>query len=628
MSVLDEPKAQPRIGSFGELRAWVPDIGLRSTIMAAAAVLGLAGAFVLFLLDFGEASRLVLAASTGAALAFLLIDIVAKLRNGDFGLDLIAALAMGSTLWFGEYLAGAIVALMYAGGQFLEAYAHRRADEGMSALLAQVPRTALRLLEDGLEEVPIPDIAVGDILMIRRGDVIPADGTLISDNASIDQSVLTGEAFPVRLLRGERIESGATNAGDAIEIRVERRAEDSTYSAIVKLVEASRRSKARIARLADRYAIGFLLLTLAIAAGAAILSGDMARIVAVLVVATPCPLILAVPVALAAGTSKAAKAGVLVKGAGPLEILADASVAVFDKTGTLTAGDPEVVSIDGPESPDRVLHLAASLDQASSHVVGRAIVKEAQRRRLVLSRPTDVSERPGAGISGLVDGIRVSVGGDNYFAPDGKPSRPTEGKGRMQAKVFIDGRIAGEIGFEDRLRGDAVDLVAKLRKLGFGRIVLATGDERSVAAAIAGSLSLDAVEARLSPVEKVEVIARERLAGKRMGGKVLMVGDGVNDAPALAAADVGIAVGATNLAAAAEAADIVLIRNDLNRIASAIDIARHSRAIALRSVLAGIGLSLVAMIFAGAGFLPPVTGAMLQEVIDVAVILNALRALR
>lgn len=622
MSVPDEPKVQPRIRISGEPRAWMPDIGLRSTIMAAAAVAGLAGAFVLFLLDFGSASRLALAASTCVALAFLLIDIGAKLRNGDFGLDLIAALAMGSTLWFGEYLAGAIVALMYAGGQFLEAYAHRRADEGMSALLAQVPRTALRLMEDGLEEVPIPDIAVGDILMIRRGDVVPADGTLMSESASIDQSVLTGEAFPVTVSSGERISSGATNAGDAIEIRVESRAEDSTYSGIVKLVEASRRSKARIARLADRYAIAFLLLTLAIAAGAAILSGDMARIVAVLVVATPCPLILAVPVALAAGTSKAAKAGVLVKGAGPLEILADASVAVFDKTGTLTAGDPEVVSIDGPEGPDRILRLAASLDQASSHVVGRAIVREARRRQLALSRPTDVSELAGAGISGLVDGIRVSVGGDNYFTADGKPSRPPE-KGRMQAKVFFDGQLAGEIGFEDRLRGDAVELVGKLRKLGVRRIVLASGDERSVAAAIAGSLSLDAVEARLTPAQKVEIVARERTAGR-----VMMVGDGVNDAPALAAADVGIAVGATNLAAAAEAADIVLIRNDLNRIATAIEIARRSRAIAVQSIFAGIGLSLVAMLFAGAGFLPPVTGAMLQEVIDVAVILNALRALR
>ncbi|WP_223216601.1 heavy metal translocating P-type ATPase [Rhizobium mesosinicum] len=601
----------------------MPDVGLRSTIMAVAAVLGLAGAFILFLLDFETASRLALAVSTSIALAFLLIDIVAKLRNGDFGLDLIAALAMGSTLWFGEYLAGAIVALMYAGGQFLEAYAHRRADEGMTALLAQVPRTALRLLEDGMEEVPIPDIAVGDILMIRRGDVIPADGTLISDNASIDESVLTGEAFPVHLSKSARIESGATNAGDAIEIRVESRAEDSTYSGIVKLVEASRRSKARFARLADRYAIAFLLLTLAIALAAAILSGDTARIVAVLVVATPCPLILAVPVALAAGTSKAAKAGVLVKGAGPLEILADTSVAVFDKTGTLTAGDPEVVSIEGLEGPERILRLAASLDQASSHVVGRAIVREAQRRQLTLSRPTDVSELPGAGISGFVDGIKVSVGGDNYFTPDGKPSLPPEKKGRMQAKVFFDGRLAGEIGFEDRLRTDAVELVGKLRKLGFGRIVLASGDERSVTAAIAGSLSLDAVEARLSPVEKVEVITRERAAGR-----VMMVGDGVNDAPALAAADVGIAVGATNLAAAAEAADIVLIRNDLNRIAWAIEIARRSRAIAVQSIFAGIGLSLVAMLFAGAGFLPPVTGAMLQEVIDVAVILNALRALR
>lgn len=628
MSVLDETKAQPRIRIFGELPAWMPSIGLRSTIMASASLIGLLVALCLFLLGHGSASRFVLAASTCTALAFLLIDIFSKLRNGDLGLDLIAALAMAATLWFGEYLAGAIVALMYAGGQFLEAYAHRRADEGMTALLAQVPRTALRLRQNGIEEVPIPELAVGDVLMIRRGDVIPADGTLMTGHASIDQSVLTGEAFPVVVSGGERISSGATNAGDAIEIRVESRAEDSTYSGIVKLVEASKRSKAQIARLADRYAIAFLLLTLAIALGAAILSGDMARIVAVLVVATPCPLILAVPVALAAGTSKAARAGVLVKGAGPLEILADASVAVFDKTGTLTAGDPEVVSIDGPEGPDRILRLAASLDQASSHVVGRAIVREAQRHQLTLSRPTDVSELPGAGISGLVDGIRVSVGGDTYFTPEGKPPRAPERKGTMQASVFINGRLAGEIGFEDRLRGDAVELVAKLRKLGFGRIVLASGDERSVAAAIAGSLSLDAVEARLSPVEKVEVIARERAASKRLGGKVLMVGDGVNDAPALAAADVGIAVGATNLAAAAEAADIVLIRNDLGRIASAIEIARRSRAIAVQSIFAGIGLSLVAMIFAGAGFLPPVTGAMLQEVIDVAVILNALRALR
>ncbi|MGO7632896.1 heavy metal translocating P-type ATPase [Rhizobium leguminosarum] len=604
-------------GGMSRLRA----AGSRSGLLVLSSLLALAAAFAFYLADHDLGYRLILVGCTSLILLSLCIEIAKKLRKGEYGLDLIAALAMGSSLWFGEYLAGAIVGLMYSGGQFLEAYAHRRADEGMSALLAQVPRTALRLDGTGFEEIPIEKIAVGDVLLIRKGDVVPADGALVGEVATIDQAVLTGEPFPVSIARDGNISSGATNEGDAIEIRVLSRAEDSTYAGIVRLVEASRRSKAKLMRLADRFSVWFLFATVAIAGVSAFMSGDLSRIVAVLVVATPCPLILAVPVALAAGTSKAAKEGVLVKGAGPLEALAQVTVAVFDKTGTLTAGQPEVGHIEGPEHPDRILRLAASLDQASGHVVGRALVDEAHRRGLVLSRPSEVTETAGSGISGIVDGVRVGVGGDAYFG-EAPPSGPNGSGSAMRVKVLFDGTPAGTITLEDRLREDAVQLVTQLRASGISRVVLASGDELAIATAIARSLGLDDVAARLAPADKVAVIERERVHGK-----VLMVGDGVNDAPALAAADVGIAVGVENLAAAAEAADIVLVRDDLTKIATAIGIARRSRKIALQSIYAGIGLSLLAMGFAGAGYLPPVGGALLQEAIDVAVILNALRAL-
>ncbi|MBB2680301.1 UNVERIFIED_ORG: heavy metal translocating P-type ATPase [Rhizobium esperanzae] len=439
----------------------------------------------------------------------------------------------------------------------------------------------------------------------------------------MNQALLTGEALPARLVRGSEVMSGTVNLGDAVEIRVLRSAKDSAYAGIVNLVEAAKRSKAKLVRLADRYALAFLSLALAIAAASAIVSGDLHRVVAVLVVATPCPLILAVPVALAAGTSKAARQGILVKGSGPLEALATASVVVFDKTGTLTLGEPVVTQIDGPEDPDEVLRLAASLDQASAHVAAVALLKEARRRHLRLSRPSEVVERPGAGITGLVDGQRISVGSENYVErQEGVAPGGSNGSTALRASVMINGKVAGVITMEDRLRSDARATIDGLRTLGIKRLVLASGDERSIAAAVASTLSLDAVKSRLSPADKVAVIKEERT-----GGPVLMVGDGVNDAPALAAADVGMAIGSQNLAAAAQAADIVLVRDSLRGIVDAITTARRARNIALQSVLAGMGLSLLAMIAAGLGYLPPVAGAMLQEVIDVAVIVNALRAL-
>ncbi|MGO4440358.1 heavy metal translocating P-type ATPase [Rhizobium sp. RAF56] len=594
----------------------------RSAVLFVVSSLGLVLAGALSFVGIGALASIVLVICALLVLTSLGVEIATKLYQKEFGLDLIAALAMASALWLGEYLASAVVAVMYAGGQFLEVYAHMQADDGMSELLSHVPSTALRVTATGLGEIPISDIAVGDILLVRRGDTVPADGVLNSDLGVFNQAVLTGEPIPVRKDKGCDVMSGTSNAGDAIEIRVTRTPQDSAYAGIVKLVEASRQSKAPMMRLADRYAVGFLLLTLAVAGASAIAFEDVTRIVAVLVVATPCPLILAVPVALVAGTSKAAREGILVKGAAALEALAETSVVVFDKTGTLTAGEPLITRIEGSADPNELLRLAASLDQMSAHTVGRALVKEARRLHLELGRPTEVRELPGAGIEGNVDGVRVSVGGDHYFGLDeNEQASSSDPRSSMQARVFVDGKIAGSIILEDELRHDATAAVLALRKLDIKRLVLASGDQRAAAESIASKLGFDEVRARLTPNGKVEVIAQQRDLGR-----VLMVGDGVNDAPALAAADVGVAVGSTNLAAAAEAADIVLVRDDLKAIPTAIAIARRSRAIALQSVYVGMGLSLVAMGVAGMGFLPPVAGAFLQEAIDVAVILNALRA--
>ncbi len=582
---------------------------------------GIAVAGGAYLLGFGRVSTNVLALCAALALASLAIDVARKLAQKELGLDFIAALAMASGLLLGEYLASAIVAVMYAGGQFLEIHAQRQAGAGMSALLANVPHTAFKITENGVREVQVSDIAVGDILLIRKGDILPADGILTSDLAVVSQALLTGESLPLRKDRGTMLMSGAVNFGEAIELQVARAPRDSAYAGIVNLVEAARRSKARMARLADRYALAFLLLTIVVAGASAIAFQDIRRVVAVLVVATPCPLILAVPVALVAGTSKAARAGVLVKGAAALEALAGVSIVVFDKTGTLTTGEPVVSNIEGEASADQILRLAASLDQASGHIVAHALAAEAQRRGLTLSRPTQVSELPGSGIRGLVDGVSVSLGGDSYFGLSGSEEPPAQETSTIKVRVFVDQAPFGVITLEDRLRDEITATISSLRAIGISRLILASGDNWTAAKSIAAKLGFDEVRAQLTPGGKVDVLREQRSRGR-----VLMVGDGVNDAPALAAADVGMAVGSSNLAAAAEAADVVLVRDDLRCVVAAIEIARRSRSIALQSAFAGMALSVAAMAAAGLGYLPPVAGALLQELIDVVVVLNALRA--
>lgn len=593
--------------------------------------LALAGLAAGLGLHFGgrpELAPAVWAAGVVPVLAALAVEILHSLRRGEVGLDIVAALSMSAALTFGETLAAAVVAVMYSGGTFLESFAEGRARAEMRDLLARVPRTATRHRNGELEEVPLDAIAPGDRLLIRQGDVVPVDGRIASGTAFLDTSALTGESLPVRLDRGAEAMSGSTNAGDAFDLTATREARDSTYAGIVRLVEAAQASKAPMARLADRWSLGFLAVTVAIAFAAWWFTGDPIRAVAVLVVATPCPLILAVPVALVAGLSRAAHFGVLVKGAKPLEAMARIRTLILDKTGTLTDGRPQIVRIDSHDGmgADDILRHAAALDQVSQHPVAQAIVAAAKAHGLDLPVPEEVAEVPGEGVTGLIGGRRVIVGGEAFVAARmGRTAHahPDLAAGSVMVAVAVDGRMAGHLVMSDPLREGAGAMLSTLRRQGIERILLATGDRAEVARQVTEGLGLDGIRAGLTPDGKVQMVLAEH---KR--GPVMMVGDGVNDAPALAAADVGVAMGARGAAASAEAADVVLLVDRLDRIATGIEIARRSRRIALESVAAGIGLSVAGMVAAAFGYLTPVQGALIQEAIDVAVILNALRALR
>lgn len=598
------------------------------TGLLAIAALGLAGGLGLMVAGLPDLAPYAFAAGVLPVLAALVVEILRSLAKGEVGLDIVAALSMSAALLFGETLAAAVVALMYSGGTFLESFAEGRARREMSDLLSRVPRTATRHRGCALDEVPLDDIAPDDLLLIRQGDVAPVDGTIESDRAILDQSALTGESMPVREARGQDVMSGSTNVGDAFDLRVTRAAADSTYAGIVRLVEAAQASKAPMARLADRWSLLFLVVTVALAAAAWWFTGDPIRAVAVLVVATPCPLILAVPVALVAGLSRAAHFGVLIKGAKPLEALARIQTLILDKTGTLTDGRPQIVTIDtlGALSEHEVLRFAAALDQASKHPIAQAITAAAQECGIALSVPKNVVETPGEGVAGTVEGKKVVVGGAAFVTAqigaadvDGEVAEA----GSVVVSLAVDGKLVAHLVMADALRSGTAELLVGLRHLGVGRILLATGDRRAVADAVTEGLGLDAVRSELTPDQKVLLVLTER-----KNGPVMMVGDGVNDAPALAAADIGVAMGARGAAASAEAADVVLLVDHLDRLLPGIEIAKRSRRIALESVAAGVGLSVVGMIAAALGHLTPVQGALLQELIDVAVVLNALRALR
>jgi heavy metal translocating P-type ATPase len=580
----------------------------------------------------GSADRWAWAIATAVVLVPTVVSAVAGLLRRETGVDVIAVLAMLGALLLGEYLAGAIIAVMLTGGAALERFAVARARRELSALLKRAPRVAHRRVGADIVDVDVNGVVLGDVLVIKPGEVVPADGLVSSGTALLDESALTGESKPVELDSGTPVRSGGTNAGSPFELRVTASAAESTYAGIIRLVQAAEESKAPFVRLADRYALAFLGLTLALAVVAWLAEHSAVRALAVLVVATPCPLILAAPAAIIAGVSRAAKHGIIVKGGGPLETLARMSVLLLDKTGTVTSGRPQVVAVEtfGGMPSDDVVRQAASVEQVSVHPFAPAILGEARSRSVELSFPTDVREQMGTGIAGSVDGRRVAVGQLAFAVPNATRTPElrsietrTAVEGSSSVYVSVDGVLAGVLLLQDPIRPEAPRALRSLRAAGVRRIHMVTGDHPDVAELVGDALGVDRVFAERTPEEKVEIIKVVRSEGV-----TAMIGDGINDAPALALADIGIAMGARGATAASEAADVVLTADRLEGLVLATRIAQRTRRIALESVLVGMGLSLVAMIFAAAGYITPVAGAVLQEAIDVLVILNALRALR
>ncbi|MBJ9592233.1 heavy metal translocating P-type ATPase [Burkholderia seminalis] len=602
---------------------WSIDLAL---LILAAVTLAAGGACIAFGLP--SFARVVWLLGALPVLFALTVSVGRAVARRQAGIDVLAWLAIGLAIALDETLTAAVIALMLASGRTLERYAQDRAQREMTALLARAPRQATRFENGEWRSVAVETLVPGDRLLVRSGECVPVDGTL-TDDAELDESMLTGESSIQRRRSGENACSGAVNAGAPFDMVARTTAGDSTFAGIVRMVARAQRERSPSVRLADRYAAFFVLASLLVAGIAWVLTGDVARALAVLVVATPCPLILAVPVAIVSGMSRCSKRGILVKGGGALERLAQATILFFDKTGTLTGGRARIVAIECETGVGaaEVLRFAASLGQASGHVISDALTVAARERRIDLSPPSVVVETAGEGVTGRVGNRTVAIGKFGYvsacstIAPWSDALLKRVGnEGGAAVFVGVDGIMIGAIQMADQVRLETPRALRLLKREGVERLVMLTGDRRDIAQAVGELLGVTDVRAEQTPTDKLVAIQ-----AARKEGVTIMVGDGVNDAPALAAADVGIAMGARGAAASSEAADVVLLVDRLDRLVDAIRIARRSRRIALESVVAGMSLSVVAMTVAAAGFLQPIAGAVIQEVIDVVVIVNALR---
>jgi len=611
-------------------RAWSV-IG-SARFLAALQLMAIVSGGILALAGDGSAADVIWALSAALALVPLTWSVIQTLAGKRVGVDLIALLAIAAALALGEYLAAAIVALMLAGGLALEEAAGNRARRELSALIARAPAFANRKRGELIETIPVGEVLPGDVVVVRAGEVVPVDGTVEGAEAVIDESALTGEPLPVLHGPGSDVRSGTANAGSAFDLLATRPAAESAYAALVRLVRQAESQRAPFVRMADRYSAILLPVTLVLATAAWALSGDPVRALAVLVVATPCPLILAAPVALLSGVSRAARRGIIAKGSGAIEQLGRAHTVLLDKTGTLTTGAPAMddITTAGTLTPDQLLRLVASVEQMSPNVVGRAMVDAALARSLTLSVPEGVVEGAGMGVEGRVDGHLVTAGSLRWLeqrnCADVASAAQLDGAPRSRVLVGVDGRLAGVVHLADALRDDAAASIAGLRAAGVSTVAILSGDSEEATEEIGRRLGVDAVYADLTPEGKVDIVRAMR-AGPVVK-PVVMVGDGINDAPALAAADVGIAMAFGGATVSSEAADVVITLDRISRVAEAIGIGRRSLYIARQSVIVGMSLSGIAMVVAAFGYIPPVAGALLQEAIDVAVILNALRALR
>ena len=594
------------------------------TIAVALAVL------VLHVAGFAEAGRWLAIGYVSVIVAWTAGDMARDVMRGNFGLDVLALVAMVATLLVDEYVASLIIVLMLSGGEALEDYAARRARRELTALLDRSPQVAHLIVDpendasSEVRDVAADDVEVGDVLLIRPGEIVPVDGELLDAEAAFDESSLTGESLPAPKETGAEVLSGSINGSRAVRIRALRRSGDSQYQQIVALVSQAQASKAPVVRVADRFAVPFTAVSLAIAGVAWWLSGDATRFAEVLVLATPCPLLIAAPVAFLGGMSRAAKAGVIVKGGAVMEQLARVRSAAFDKTGTLTQGRPQLVAVRAEPGfhADDVLALAASAEQYSSHVLAASIHRAATERELPI-RPAEAADEVATnGVVATIGGRQVVVGKPAYVASLAPDTRRVELRsGETAAYVAVDGRFAGVLVLADHARPESPAVVTWLRAHGVRRVAMLTGDTQDTAAAIAADVGITEVHAELLPPDKVQVAARLRPR------PVLVIGDGVNDAPMLAAADVGIAMGARGATAAGGAADAVLLQDSVTGVADAVSLGKHTLRTAYVAIWIGIALSVGLMLVATTGAIPAVAGALTQELVDLATIGYALRAL-
>lgn len=555
----------------------------------------------------------------------LVWGMIKDLRDGTYGVDLLAVTAIVTSVILGEYWAGMVIILMLTGGEALEDYAENRAKSELSSLLDNAPKKAHLIKGRKTIDVAVSKVQVNDKILIKPGEIVPVDGIIIDGSSSFDESSLTGESLPTIKQVGETILSGTINIDGSVTIKAQHTSADSQYEQIIKLVKAASAAQSPFVRLADRYSIPFTIVSFIIAGGAWIMSGDSMRFLQVLVVATPCPLILGAPIALISGISRAARHGIIIKNGGAIEQLAEVQTVAFDKTGTLTVGQPSVKKVIpyGNNKISDVLTYAASLEQSSNHILAQAILNEVDNRKLKMPKSKNIKELPGHGLAGFIGKKRVMVSKISYVQSLNIPlpnKLQAEKLAATTSLVVADNEVIGSIVFEDAIRPESKSMLAKIKKLGIKNTLMVTGDNKAAALSIAKNLGISNVKADCLPADKV--IAIEELKER----PVAFVGDGVNDAPVLAASEVGIALGARGSTAASETADVVIMLDDISKVGQSLDIAKNTLRIAKQSILIGIVISIVLMIIYSSGKFSATSGALIQELVDVTVIIYALRA--
>ncbi len=552
------------------------------------------------------------------------VDIVHDILHRQFGVDIIALVAVLASLALHEYAAAGVILLMFTGGRALEEYAKSRAQKELSDLLKRKPKLAHIKHAGEFVDIAATKVRPGDNLLIKPGETVPVDALILQEHSSFDESAITGESLPQAKSPGQEVVSGSINQDSAVIVRALRTTGQSQYEQIIDLVKAAASSKSPLVRVADRYSVPFTIVTFGLAGLAWLASGNPVNALAVLVVATPCPLLIATPVAIVSGMSRAAHAGIIIKDGASLESLAMLKILAFDKTGTLTQNLPSIDKITtNGVTEQQLLQLVASIETGSAHTLAKTIVNKAHSLKIKLLPVHEIHEEVGYGISAMVGKSRILVGKHEYLTHHGITLPNNKSIAQTTVLVARGHTYIGSISFIDPIRSDSKTTLQRLKQLGIRQTLMLTGDKSEVAIKIAHQLGITDVHAGLLPEDKLKVVEKHRREGQMIG----MVGDGVNDAPVLAAADVGIALGAKGSTAASESADVVIMLNNFTRVAAAIAIAKRTLKIAKQSIFVGIGLSFLLMIFAAFGKIPPLYGALLQEVVDVAVILNALRAL-